>query len=200
MARHHIIISGTGRAGTTFLVQLHTALGIDTGFADPHASIAANCNAGMELDIRRPDAPYLVKSPFLCDYLDEVLETGDVVIDHAYVPVRDLYAAAESRRDVERRTDPATCPGVTPGGHWNTEQPEQQESILTHQLYKLIFALAKRDVPMTLLHFPRLVMDPAYLYSKLGPSLNGIGYERFLAAFEQLARPELVHEFGPKRP
>jgi len=193
--RHHIIISGTGRAGTTFLVQLHTALGIQTGFADPHASIAPNCRAGMELDIRNPDAPYLIKSPHLCDYLDEVLEAGNVVIDHAYVPVRDLYSAAESRRDVERRTDSATCPGPTPGGLWRTDQPEQQETVLAHQLYKLIFALAKGNVPTTLLYFPRLVEDPVYLYAKLQPSLGAIAYERFLAAYNQLARPEFVHSF-----
>src|SRR6516164_482379 len=30
--RHHTIISGTGRAGTTFLVKLLTNLGLDTGY------------------------------------------------------------------------------------------------------------------------------------------------------------------------
>ena len=35
MAASHVVISGTGRAGTTFLVQLLTHLGLDTGF-DPH--------------------------------------------------------------------------------------------------------------------------------------------------------------------
>ncbi|MGO8710482.1 MAG: hypothetical protein ACLQUZ_00180 [Rhizomicrobium sp.] len=35
MSRHHVIISGTGRAGTTFLVQLLTALKLDTGYYNP---------------------------------------------------------------------------------------------------------------------------------------------------------------------
>ena len=35
MAKRHLIISGTGRAGTTFLVQLLTVLKRDTGFASP---------------------------------------------------------------------------------------------------------------------------------------------------------------------
>ena len=30
--RHHVIITGTGRAGTTFLMELLTNLGLDTGF------------------------------------------------------------------------------------------------------------------------------------------------------------------------
>src|SRR5689334_19108131 len=105
MIKHHLIISGTGRAGTTFLVQLFTALGLDTGFSDLQSAIYENCNAGMEKDIHLPDAPYIIKTPWLCDYLDEVLENNDRVIDHAIVPVRDLYAAAQSRRDVSARTD-----------------------------------------------------------------------------------------------
>jgi hypothetical protein len=51
MAKHHVIISGTGRAGTTCLVQVLTALGLDTGFADLTSAVHANCHAGMEWDI-----------------------------------------------------------------------------------------------------------------------------------------------------
>ena len=63
MAKNHIIISGTGRVGTTFLVQLFTALGLDTGFSDLASDVFANCHAGMEWDIRHPDAPYIIKKP-----------------------------------------------------------------------------------------------------------------------------------------
>jgi hypothetical protein len=31
--RHHAVITGTGRAGTTFLVDLLTHLGLDTGYS-----------------------------------------------------------------------------------------------------------------------------------------------------------------------
>jgi hypothetical protein len=48
MTKHHIIISGTDRSGTTFLVQLLTALGLDTGFTDLTSPVFANCDAGME--------------------------------------------------------------------------------------------------------------------------------------------------------
>ena len=97
MARHHIIISGTGRAGTTFLVQLLTELGLDTGFPKGQ-KIDQNSSAGLELDLRSARAPYIIKSPWLCDYLDEVLQGGELIIDCALIPMRDLYSAAESRR------------------------------------------------------------------------------------------------------
>jgi hypothetical protein len=195
MPRPHIIISGTGRAGTTFLVQLFTALGLETGFTDPASGVLANCNAGLEWEIRDANAPYVVKSPLLCDSLDDLLESGDLIIDHAIIPVRDLYSAAESRRDVSRRTDAVLFPGV-PGGLWHTKVPECQEEVLVNELYKIIYTIAKRDIPMTLLFFPRLIHDPEYLYSRIGFMLNGIGYPRFLEMFKQTARPELVHDFS----
>ena len=202
MPRHHVIISGTGRAGTTFVVQLFTALGLDTGFSDVNAEVEANCNAGMERDIRDPAAPYIIKTPWMCDYLDSVLARGDVVVDRAFVPMRDLFAAAESRRDVTRRTDPALFPGEIPGGLWHTGIPERQEEVLTRQLYQLLHALAKHDVPTTLLYFPRLVTDAGYLRAKLADVLGDVPVDRFHAAFRSVARPELVHQFvaGPAPP
>jgi hypothetical protein len=195
MKRHHTIITGTGRAGTTFLVHLLTALGLDTGFTDPHAAISENCNAGMELDIQHPEAPYIIKGPLLCSYLDSVLESGEIVIDHAFIPMRDLFSAAESRRDVTRRTDSTLHPKGVPGGLWNTDRPEQQEAILADQLYQIIYTIAKRDITVTLLHFPKFINDPEYLYTKMEALLKGIKYERFLEEFKRIARPELVHNF-----
>jgi len=193
--RHHIVISGTGRAGTTFLVQLLTALGLDTGFTDIDSGIDSNSNAGMEWDLRRPDAPYIVKSPWLCDYLDEALDSGQYIINHAIIPMRDLYSAAESRRDVARRAGADLAQEEIRGGLWHTELPEQQEMVLANQFYKVVYTISKRDIPMTLLLFPRFVCDSEYLYRKLEFMLSGIGYQAFLQIFKQISRPEAIHDF-----
>jgi len=195
MNRHHTIISGTGRAGTTFLMQLFTTLGLDTGYADATSGISSNCNAGMEWDIRSPDSHYLVKSPWLCDYLDSVLADGDVVIDRAIIPMRDLFSAAESRRDVERRSDATLFPDGIHGGLWHTVSPEKQEAVLIRQFYNILHTLTLHDIPTVLLHFPRIIGDPHYLFEKIRPVIPGIGIHRFLDAFHEVARPELVHEF-----
>jgi hypothetical protein len=200
MARHHVIISGTGRAGTTFLVQLLTALGQSTGYRD-NSAVAPNCDGGMESDLRKPEAPYFVKDPWLCDSLGDILKTDKVVIDHAFVPVRDLYAAAESRRDVSRRTGPdvyAAFGPVVPGGCWPTDRDESQESVLTRKFYTLLETLAAHDIPTTLLHFPRLATDPKYLFGKLACCLPSIGYDAFARAFRQTSRPEKIHAFRTK--
>ena len=199
MPRHHLIISGTGRAGTTFLVQLLTELGLDTGFPHAHAQIYRDANAGMEYDIRNPNnAPYIVKSPGLCDYLDEALQGGEIIVDHAIIPMRDLYSAAQSRREVASKADPNLV--IVPGGLWPTEetgseQAKNQEWILAGKLYKLIYTLAIHDIPVTLLLFPKFVRDSEYLYEKLRFLLPNISYDSFLKAFQAISKPELIHDF-----
>jgi hypothetical protein len=196
VARHHVVISGTGRAGTTFLVQILTALGLDTGFKDLTSGVFENCNAGMEKDICQPDAPYIIKSPHLCDTLDRVLASGDIVIDHAIVPVRDLFSAAQSRRAVSLKSAGVDPPHEVPGGLWEAEAAlGQQEQALAHKLFELMHTVAKWDIPLTLLHFPRMVNDPEYLYAKLRFLVGDASFETFLTLFESVAKPALVHTF-----
>lgn len=195
MPRHHIIISGTGRAGTTFLMQLLTQLRFDTGFRDIHAHVFANCNAGMERDLREPNAPYIVKSPWLCDSLDHILNDGKIIIDHALIPIRDLHAAAESRRRVTETSVAVQFDGDIPGGLWHTNDPAEQENILAQQLYQLMHTLAKHDVPTTLLYFPRFIHEPRYLYKKLSFLMRRTRYADFQRSFAEVCRPELVHDF-----
>jgi hypothetical protein len=195
--RHHAIISGTGRAGTTFLVKLLTRLGLDTGYRLDELETWSNCSAGLERDLRDDNAPYIVKSPWICDYIEEVAANRTVAIDFAIIPMRVLEAAAESRRHVERETKelPPNC--VTPpGGLWHTTDPSQQESVLAHQFHKLFVGLAKTEATIILLHYPRLTRDPLYLYHKLQPMLGpGISVSAFRDVFAQTADTSLVHRF-----
>jgi hypothetical protein len=193
--KHHTIISGTGRAGTTFLVQLLTELELDTGFKNVSSSVFKNCNAGMEKNIGSEKAPYIIKNPWLCDYIEEILESRKVVIDIAYIPIRDLYSASASRVYVTQNTNMNEYNGYTPGGLWHTSTPSMQPNILLNQLYKLLYSLAKHDVRTVFLFFPRFIHDPSYLYKKLNFLIKSKSYEQFLLAFKKTVKPELVHEF-----
>jgi hypothetical protein len=195
--RHHTIISGTGRAGTTFLVKLLTNLGLDTGYQKNQMETWSNCNAGLERDLRDEDAPYIVKSPWICDYIEEIVANHAVAIDYAIVPMRVLEAAAESRRHVERETKvlPLHCQ-TPPGGLWHTTDPAQQESVLAHQFHKLCVGLAKTEASIILLHYPRLTRDPLYLFNKLQPILGrAISPSTFRDVFAQTVDASLVHRF-----
>ena len=214
---HKVIITGTGRAGTTFLVRLLTELGLDTGYtpAGARALVNAHSQAGLELDlgggIRPPTArdwlcrprhafrsrwggpprtPYVVKNPSLCDNLDEILAGGRVVIDHVYVPLRNLDEAALSRIRV------GGANGSRPGGLWKTGDPSRQKVVLAEMFFQLMHTLARHDIPHTFLLFPRLVDDWTYTHHKLWHLVRDIEGETFRAAFARVADRRLVHRFA----
>lgn len=208
--REHVVITGTGRSGTTFLVELLTHLGLETGFtADDIATRKfKEARAGLEFDIRKQGCPFIVKSPFFCDYAKEVIRSDDIVIEHIFVPIRDLNAAAESRRFVAktkiphlpilRRLKYLLRPWKLPGGlaYTRSIKPGQQEEALLKQIYKLMLAISGTTLPVTFMRYPRIVKDCPYLFKKLNPILRDITYESFHAAFNKAVRPELVHSFN----
>jgi len=205
--RGHVVITGTGRAGTTFLVQLLTNLNLDTGYNAETMSkgIQENARAGLENDVRKDSSPYIVKSTYFCDYASEVVKREDLRLEHVFIPVRDLFAAAESRRFVTRkavskmpflkRLKNTIKPPKVAGGLMHSRVKRKQETILMGQLYNLILALSEAHIPVTLLQFPKLVKDSAYLYEKLKPILRAISYAEFASTFARTVRPELVHNF-----
>jgi hypothetical protein len=192
--RHHTIISGTGRSGTTFLVKLLTNLGLDTGYHPDSVPEFANCNAGLEKDLRDENAPYIVKNPWICDYIEEIVANPAIAIDYAIIPMRTLEAAAESRRHVDRTSDRGQFAEFenVPGGLWHTDDPSQQEAALARQLHKLLVGLAKSDSHVILLHYPRLTQDPDYLFDKLRPL---VGDRPFLDVFRKTVDRSLVHQY-----
>lgn len=186
--RHHVIISGTGRAGTTFLVGLLTRLGVPTGYSTARLKLDPRIRAGLEWDIRSPNAPYLVKSPGLCNVLPPLLDSGKVIIDRAIVPVRDFDAAAASRKKVESTSVNGE---KMRGGLWLTRDPDQQVAVLREQFCSLMASLVKHDVPITLLAFPRLLQDEEYLFRKLRGVIPN-DYARFRRVFRQSVRKDWV--------
>lgn len=211
-SKEHVVITGTGRAGTTVLIELLTRLGLDTGFSvdDLASHKDKQARAGLEYDIRSEDCPFIVKSPWFCDHADEVLSRGDIVIKHVFIPVRDLNAAAESRRHVVKthvsnmriaqKLRYMVRPRLVAGGLWGTHSSKsgRQEEVLLKKMYGLIHAVSDASLPVTFMRYPRIVKDCPYLFGKLKPILADIGYDSFYAAFCETVRPELVNCFNDR--
>ncbi len=196
---HHCLISGTGRAGTTFLVILLTRLGVDTGFTPQSATARGPGRAGLEITTLLPTSPYVLKAPAYCDRIDALLaDDPNLVIDCVIAPVRDFRAAAESRAFTQAETTGSRRGSGTNvrGGLWLTEDPERQEDILRRQFSTLIASLARHDIPLVLLWYPRLTRDPEYVYGKLNFLFRDKAYEEFGQVFSALVRPDWVHRFG----
>ncbi len=189
---HKLIITGTGRAGTTLLVELLTELGLDTGYSRGSRSrdYFEHCSAGLELDVLADGSPYIVKSPAFCQTLPEHLAAGRFIVDHVLVPIRELEDAARSRIRV------GGADGAVPGGLLGTSDPAAQRGVLAERFHTLMRTLAAHDIPHTLLDFPRFAMDPDYAWAKLRFLSPGVGRQAFGEAFQRVSRPQLIHRFG----
>ena len=191
--RNHVIIAGTGRTGTTFLVSLCSRLGLDTGFDYESAKKKISTyesKAGLEhhLDLN-PNLPYIVKDPRFYTYMDSVIQNPLIHIDHIFIPMRNLYEASQSRlsQGVNKR-----------GGVWLTSDPKEQEEVLQKMIYDLFLKLSSTKIPITLLQYPKVTIDPEYLFSKLQPILFKIDYNEFLEAFSEVVEPGWVNQYNKK--
>ena len=161
-----ILIGGTGRAGTTLLVQIFTALGFNTGFEFDQAMASTDpvSNAGLE-HLLATSAPLVVKSPWLVDSISSTLSLDEGRNSFALVPIRNIKDAAESRRRVgkiasERGDDPA----AVAGGLWLTTDPAGQEMVLLEKFYETIYQFVRCEVRILFIEFPKFTRDENYLY------------------------------------
>jgi hypothetical protein len=194
---HKVVITGTGRAGTTLLMQILTRLGLDTGYSDIHEEIYENCHAGMERFLDDPKAGYVVKCTHLFLQLESLLKTGAYKIDHAFIPIRNIEDATASRIAVASEAPPKPDDDYksVPGGLYHCYQARGQKNALGRSLYSLFYAIAMFDIPHTLIDFPRFAHDPHYLFGKLAPILSTMSYSTFREAFHDVVDLSLIHKF-----
>jgi hypothetical protein len=207
----HILIGGTGRAGTTLLVQWFTAMGFDTGFSLEEAQGGGDpiSHGGLEHALSRTLAvgkplPHVAKSPWFGPQLAEYVRDGRLPVEAAIVPLRDLHDAAESRRQVSTRAeeaglDPLKHPGgILGAGRIGKEARKKQERQLARRFYELVHTLVALEVPIHFLRFPEFARGDQDLYAALEPLLtrHGVGEEDARAALARVVRPELIHDFG----
>jgi len=207
-ASHHIIIAGTGRTGTTFLVRYLTELGIDTHCArNGVKQFDTNANAGLEdLPLVTGDLPWVIKCPWIGEYIDDILASPNIKIDAAILPTRDLLEAATSRTILEMRSLHQSAPwmvqqfsktwenwGTTPGGMVFSLNPLDQARILAVGFHRLVQRLVDAQIPITFLGFPRFIEDSAYLFEGLSSILpETVTPQQALSAHQRTAEREKV--------
>jgi hypothetical protein len=179
----HLIIAGTGRAGTSFLVRYLTELGLDTNLArnGDGASWDSDANAGLEdHPIFDEHASYVVKSPWISECVEQILTDKRLKIDAFIVPLRDLVETATSRVVLERRAIHQNNPwmaerldrswetyGHTPGGLHYSLNPLDQARLLAVHFHRLVLKASEAGIPLVFPVFPRIATDWAYLHQCL---------------------------------
>jgi hypothetical protein len=187
-ARHHLLIAGTGRAGTSALVRYLTALGLETHLSKHRESASwfDAAQAGLEdlpLPKITPELPYVVKSTWAYQLAEEILADPQIQLDAVIVPVRSLTEAAASRTIMQLQELHLEAGwmaqmsttwehwGSAPGGTIFSLNPIDQARLLAVGFYQLLERLVQAEVPIVFLAFPRLVSDADYLFGKLSPVL-----------------------------
>lgn len=199
----HILISGTGRTGTTLLVKYFTALGFDTGFSIEDTTRVRNVISNAGLEFPGEPRPYVIKSPYT-EPLGALVDRRAFKIKCCIVPIRCLFDAAASRRRVYREAkQEGKDPIAYPGSIWvnsDPTDPHQQESVLAIRFYKLIEALTRHAVPTYFLHFPTFVESADDIYDRLKPILDEheVSQIESKIAFQSVVDPHLVHKFTPE--
>lgn len=186
----HILISGTGRTGTTLLVKYFTVLGFDTGFS---ADEAKRTSVGLEHVSAEEPLPYVIKSPRYAEFIGSCLDRGALKVKCCIVPVRKLFDAAESRRRIYRER-----PGDPLGSLSGTDNPDNQEIVLALSFHKLFEALASHSVPTHFLYFPAFAESGGALYAGLKSILDEHGVSRAESdtAHRSVVDCSLVHRFS----
>ena len=205
--RHHLIIAGTGRAGTSLLVKILSACGLETELSRGNGYFWDDCaNAGIEtVPLGGREHPYVLKSPWTYQFLDELLHRKDVRIDGLIVPVRDLREAAASRIIIELQNMHNSAPdldellpgrrdwGLTPGGVTYSLEPIDQARILGQSLHLLLEKALEHEIPICLIKFPKFARDPMYLYRNLAGFISSrVDRAQFEAIFCSIVSAEQI--------
>ena len=172
----HLVIAGTGRAGTSFLVEFLHACGLETAVG--RAPYYERARAGHETRLSEgAGLPRVVKDPWLFEYCDAV-DPRAVPVDVLVVPMRELEDAARSRIGNEREAlRRAGVPGwrelrshaPTPGGVVTSLEVADQARVLAVGFHRLMRWAARHDIPVVLLDYPRLVADAGHVVDALWP-------------------------------
>jgi len=174
------LVTGTGRSGTSLVMQLLTACGADTGYAGPFKTWYMPNMGGMDRDLHTKmtpeevaELPSVVKDPRACRRLPHLLANGIYKPDHVIVCVRDIREA--------------TLSFMSANNIWYPDDPDDPDSFrmgsvegvglqnpythisdwLRQVLGSLLETLVVHDIPFTTVAFPRFVSEPDYLERRL---------------------------------
>lgn len=167
-----ILITGTGRCGTTFLVILYSKLNFDTGFRVENINwlIWRNCNSGME---RKINENYrILKNPLFITNMENILKNNS--IDFVIIPERDYFEAAKSRSKHGRNA----------GGFFGAKNLEEQVEFFNQQMAKCKSALQNSEVKTIYLDFDMMISSAEYVYEKLNDTFDRyVSFEEFNEAY-----------------
>jgi len=171
-----VVVTGTGRCGTTFLMRLFTYLDLNTGI-DPkeiQKYIFNKCNSGMELG--NSESIRFIKSPSFARQISNLITKKKWKIDFVIVPIRKYEEAAKSREYFKKHAG---------GLVWGATDYESQLNEFYKSMSILIRETTLHDIKTIFLDFEKMTSNKEYVYEKLKPVLSNIDFTSFCKAYEK---------------
>ena len=184
-----LLITSTGRSGTTFMMLLYIFLEIPSNYTKENYNKELSrfyiSNCGLENDYLSQG--YVVKNPKFMYSIPEIHNKTN--IKYIVFPHRNFKDSAESRERLSQRTPN--------GGLWNAKDAKTQQEFY-HKIYKIfLLDITRFQIPTIFIDFHKFIHSPQYLYEKLQPTfLQPISYEQFELAYYQATD---VHHRKPPR-
>jgi len=181
---HKILVTGTGRCGTTFLMRIFTYLGLPTGCSDiqeQDITTIHNCNSGYEIATEETilgvdQTNYIVKSPKFLTHINDIFQHYQ--IDLIILPMRDFTKCALSR----------TKYGYEPGGLvWGATDYKSQLQSFYASFSNFLLTTNKLKLNVIYIDFDLMINDYDYLYKRLSFIVKKykIGKKRFVKAYNK---------------
>jgi len=180
-----LLITGTGRAGTTFLMRIFTLLEFNTGYDLKKLNdyIDINCKAGMERKLDAFNNVDVIKSPWLYDKINIISKSFNYL--EVLVPVRDSIEAGKSRINN----------GYGDGGLWYATNLNEQVDFYHKVIDTINNDCTKNDIKLIYIEFDKFTTDIEYCYDALQQltifNKKKIEYNKFLSAYRQA---ELIYK------
>lgn len=180
-----ILITGTGRSGTTFLIKLFSFLDYNTGFNRENYKnhIESKCNSGMEK--KYTDNHYIIKNPTFMSDMAAILKNHNVIVKLVIIPIRDYKVAAVSRANLNYGW----------GGLWNASDECSQLLFYNEIMANYMYTMTKYEINTLFLDFDKMVNDKKYLFNKLKVVLDekNINFELFSKVYDETTLTSKPH-------
>lgn len=199
-----IAIAGPGRSGTSLLVKILNAAGLNTPGSDTEYE---EINAGRESRIGIGSPFEVDKDPWLYAYAESLSDESWSEYRALVIPIRNLTDASLSRSKNERVSRLVDDPdldhwkwdtwGRVPGGALSATSAADIGAVLSAGLWTLIEVATTKKIPIVLLNFPAFANDVDYLWTQLGPHLpERVTHDVFVDAWKATVRPELARDYA----
>lgn len=176
-----ILITGTGRCGTTFLIKLFSFLDFDTGYNRENykENIDSNCNSGMERKYNEDF--YILKNPNFMINIGFLLKKKLINIKYVIIPIRDFKESALSRI----KNGNADQIGGLLNAHDELSQIEFYKKMFSSYLH----AMNKYNINTIFIDFDKMVNDKQYLFDMLKIILDekDISFETFSDTYDEVS-------------